>query len=530
MPDANRQYRYAELFAGCGGLSLGLHAAGLRRVFANELSPMAAATYVYNLYETPPEGNDEGFVRICERKRRKHNPSKWLDDPREYLRAKLSPDFRKRLRCMQGAMFVGGVEQFLRGLRDAKNRGTLDSEALDLDLLAGGPPCQSFSCAGRREEDNPRNQLPYRLMECAKILQPKIVVLENVSGILRPFTNGNGDLSHAWLDIARRFYAVGYVPICTHSSARHYGVPQSRPRFVMVSVRKDIVDQCMAREAISSQWAPVLKQLRSARHYLGGPSGSSRTRQTDRYRWIDASARPDLWPDALLARTKSVPGSACAIDDLPRQKGRSRRAKQSDYPRQLSLALPVPGKPKRRALARKMPANHEFREHCPRVRARFRVLRVLAKRGATPWESKRLSRLPPDLKEYLMGKKLYFFQEDRNRCPTNMKELENLLEALSSKKQSQKALNQAKPAPAQLTIPDDGVHYAEDRTLTVREMARFQSFPDDFEFVGKVTTGGDMRAYEVPQYTQVGNAVPPLLGRAIGLGVVSLLQELEGAK
>ena len=69
-----------------------------------------------------------------------------------------------------------------------------------------------------------------------------------------------------------------------------------------------------------------------------------------------------------------------------------------------------------------------------------------------------------------------------------------------------------------LSIPDDACHYKNSlfRTLTVREMARFQSFPDWFEFRSKVTTGGQMRRYEVPQYTQVGNAVPPLLGRALG--------------
>jgi len=61
-------------------------------------------------------------------------------------------------------------------------------------------------------------------------------------------------------------------------------------------------------------------------------------------------------------------------------------------------------------------------------------------------------------------------------------------------------------------------------------MARFQSFPDDFEFVGKITTGGKMRAYEVPQYTQVGNAVPPLLARAIGKGLVRLLRALEAER
>lgn len=66
-----------------------------------------------------------------------------------------------------------------------------------------------------------------------------------------------------------------------------------------------------------------------------------------------------------------------------------------------------------------------------------------------------------------------------------------------------------------MTLGDDYCHYGEDRSLTVREMARLQSFDDDFVFQGKRTTGGDRRKVETPQFTQVGNAVPPLMARAI---------------
>jgi DNA (cytosine-5)-methyltransferase 1 len=79
------------------------------------------------------------------------------------------------------------------------------------------------------------------------------------------------------------------------------------------------------------------------------------------------------------------------------------------------------------------------------------------------------------------------------------------------------------PAPAALSIPDDACHYSDLRTLTVREMARIQSFPDNFKFLSKVTTGGQMRKFEVPQYTQVGNAVPPLLGYALGQSIKYLI-------
>ena len=66
------------------------------------------------------------------------------------------------------------------------------------------------------------------------------------------------------------------------------------------------------------------------------------------------------------------------------------------------------------------------------------------------------------------------------------------------------------------TLPDDMIHYGEPRILTVRENARLQTFPDWFSFKGKYTTGGHRRKKECPRYTQVGNAVPPLLAEAIG--------------
>ena len=85
------------------------------------------------------------------------------------------------------------------------------------------------------------------------------------------------------------------------------------------------------------------------------------------------------------------------------------------------------------------------------------------------------------------------------------------------------------PAPTITTLPDDVLHYSEPRILTVRESARLQSFPDWFQFRGKFTTGGDRRTKECPRYTQVGNAVPPLLARAIGLTIRAVLDEAIGA-
>jgi DNA (cytosine-5)-methyltransferase 1 len=85
------------------------------------------------------------------------------------------------------------------------------------------------------------------------------------------------------------------------------------------------------------------------------------------------------------------------------------------------------------------------------------------------------------------------------------------------------------PAPTMTTLPDDVLHYRDPRILTVRETARIQSFPDWFSFKGKYTTGGDRRTKECPRYTQVGNAVPPLLALAIGRALAATLGEAQAA-
>ena len=72
-------------------------------------------------------------------------------------------------------------------------------------------------------------------------------------------------------------------------------------------------------------------------------------------------------------------------------------------------------------------------------------------------------------------------------------------------------------APTITNMPDDYLHYCEPRIMTVRECARIQSFPDWYEFKSKDTTGGQMRKKEVPRYSQVGNAIPPLFALQAGL-------------
>lgn len=86
---------------------------------------------------------------------------------------------------------------------------------------------------------------------------------------------------------------------------------------------------------------------------------------------------------------------------------------------------------------------------------------------------------------------------------------------LESNKRNYTVLNPKGQSPTVVTMPDDFIHYAAHRAMTVREMARLQSFDDSFVFQGKRQTGGTKRKSEIPQYTLVGNAVPPLMARAI---------------
>lgn len=104
---------------------------------------------------------------------------------------------------------------------------------------------------------------------------------------------------------------------------------------------------------------------------------------------------------------------------------------------------------------------------------------------------------------------------DYKRAQNELKE-----SGLATNKRNYNVLKAEKQSPTVMTIADDYIHYNSPRSLTVREMARLQSFDDSFVFQGKRSTGGNNRKTEVPQYTLVGNAVPPLLARAVAIEIL----------
>lgn len=107
------------------------------------------------------------------------------------------------------------------------------------------------------------------------------------------------------------------------------------------------------------------------------------------------------------------------------------------------------------------------------------------------------------------------FKEILQHAPRDKQLSGDLRSKYNLKKRSITPLDGNSICPTLTSLPDDYIHYSEPRVLTVRECARIQSFPDDFQFRGKYTSGGDRRAKEVPRYTQIGNAIPPLFSVSI---------------
>lgn len=124
----------------------------------------------------------------------------------------------------------------------------------------------------------------------------------------------------------------------------------------------------------------------------------------------------------------------------------------------------------------------------------------------------------------LCAKELGFTEDEVIPLFKEGKATEEQIDVLLTKKNICQRWKSDQPSATVVTIADDYISPWEDRTFSVREMARCQSFDDYFEFLGKRTTGGLRRRVEIPQYTQVGNAVPPLLAKAIALEILKVLQ------
>src|SRR5690554_2997583 len=241
--------KYIELFSGCGGMSLGLEKSGFELYFANELSPMASETYAYNILE-------ENLEYLAGKN---INPSKvkWItskfpvvnlkerlrENPFEAAKGKHSDI--KSIDDIEGKLLVGDIDNLLNFFEQSPDIIKHIQEQ-NIDLVSGGPPCQSFSLAGKREKNNKKNLLPLSFAKIVGLIKPKAILLENVKGITSPFTE-DGEKYYAWLEAAKAFALEGYVPICMMVNSKYFGVGQSRPRYIMQAFRKDIFENLIIK-------------------------------------------------------------------------------------------------------------------------------------------------------------------------------------------------------------------------------------------------------------------------------------------
>lgn len=529
---------HIELFAGCGGLSLGLESEGFELLLANELSPMAGETFAYNHLGLNLEDNgirDEDPVYwISSEHSRDKTEARLKENP--YVAAGLEnresdlAGLENQPEKLRRSLLIGSILDLNTLLKEPKLKKALREGLGDggVDLVSGGPPCQSFSMAGMRQLSNQRNSLPWAFAEFVKQVQPKMALLENVTGILRAF-NIDDKKYYAWYEVAKAFASEGYVPLCLHVNAKYVGAAQNRPRFVMLAFRKNV----FAKIRKNNTDKDLAEALENSHQFFKLAIKEGDQLEYGHLKYHDVDNGSALYNsklfEPLASATKTLITTKDAIDDLNKEV-----AKPSSYVATINNQAYKSTKAKtnkhkewKKFLASKgKPSNQEHRGNNNRVRARFRLYQVLNKLESSNVRNEIKSFLKTGDKHLVSNQSLtilsnqdWLLTEDGKRIEgQSPKVLLKLLTILQTKKQTQKALAPDKPAPAALSIPDDTCHYDDDtqRTMTVREMARFQSFPDWFVFRSKVTTGGHMRRYQVPQYTQVGNAVPPLLGKALG--------------
>jgi DNA (cytosine-5)-methyltransferase 1 len=418
--------KFVDLFSGCGGLSLGLTMAGMRGLFAVERDPMAFETFAANFISNLPS-QQHAFEWPT-----------WLEQ-RAWGIDELLMQHKRELRQLRGKV----------------------------DILAGGPPCQGFSFAGRRVENDPRNQLFEKYVEAVDAVRPAALILENVPGmrvvhrrlniVELPF--GSTPKKRSFYDkLAEQLDGIGYEVDAVLMDASRFGVPQRRLRLIAIGIRKDL-----------------------ARRLDGGVA---------RVFSLLEETREAQLSDLGLAESISA---AEAISDLAVAGSQLQPCEDPESPRGFMEAVRGGATSHYQCLMRGddkvAPNSMRLARHRDDVRERFARILAECRRGVR--------------------------MDDESRRGYGLK------------KHRIYPMSATSPAPTITTLPDDVLHYSEPRILTVRESARLQSFPDWFQFRGKYTTGGDRRTRECPRYTQVGNAVPPFLARAIGSAIDKALAEIE---
>lgn len=395
------KFNALDLFSGAGGMAEGFLQAGFSIPYASDKSEQAAKTYI-----------------------NRHNQ---LGFPVNY--------------------YCGDINKLALPKELSK---FLNNDFNRIDVICGGPPCQGFSLAGKRNPNDQRNLLIKSYINILAQVKPKYFVMENVLGILSAQFSEYSGIEKKYknknvIDVLKNeFKCIGYSRVEIKTlDASDFGVPQKRNRVIFLGTRDDI-------KIVLKHPLPNKAEKITVQQAIDDLTEINNGSIIEHYNKIATSQYQN---SSRIGRTLNKNG------------------------------VPI--------LSEKL-TNHQTSAHTKHIIDRFSLL----KQG----ESIRalLQRLNNEKRETFKTRKL--------NC---------------------KRIIAKEPSPTVLTLPDDLVHYSKNRILTVREMARLQSFDDSFEFIGKRTTGGNLRRNETPQYTLVGNAVPPLLAYAIAKKIMDTLIELE---
>lgn len=464
--------RVLDLFAGCGGLSLGFHAQGFEITAAIENDPLAAASHGLNFHGGDP----------------KHSQARDITT--------LRPG------------------QFVREL-------DLGRTAEAFDVIVGGPPCQAFARVGRsklREIDahpeafkhDPRVKLYAPYLSYVKACKPLAILMENVPDVLN---HGGHNIPEEVCEILRE---NSYVCAYTLLNAAYYGVPQMRERMFLIACHEDVADAVSFPEPT---------------HWVNLPSGYEGSRQVALKFLSGANLTGRAWsyvpPPEARANAPPAITAYEAIGDLPSLDARKllragtlrrgarrmdepilydQRRKVSDYARAMKK---WPGFEAGEALydhvirylprdyqlfARLNPGDQYPQAYQHALDMLEERLAELAKRGIRP---------KPGSEQYKTLRRAIVPPYDAGKFPNKWRKM-------------------WRDQPARTLMAHLGkdsyshIHYDSDqaRTISVREAARLQSFPDGFLFKGTMN----------PCFRQIGNAVPPLMAKAIAGAIRTALQ------
>lgn len=433
-----------DLFCGAGGCSEGLIQAGFHILFSSDISDMVEVTYTHRHKQL-------GLIQ---------GENTWFE--------------RSDIKDLTGA----DIYKHIMSLEIFK-----DKEVPQIDLMIGGPSCQGFSRAGRRDKSDPRNMLFGEYVRVVNEVKPKYIVLENVEGFIdMQFMGYQGITGIEYPDgsvtpyiLRNELKEIGYDTLEPKIlNAADYGVPQRRKRIIFIGYQRGLKPP----------------------------------------KYPEPTTRPEEYLTLLDA-----------IGDLITNQEKKNEVNPSPSQYQVDSCLGrtpgIDGKP----IRAKQIANTELSKQTDIVRERFELFEE-GETGANL--KKRVLEQGIDISQkpalvHLCSTQLKMTPTEIIELFRGAKATKEQVEILLTKKNIRQRWAADLPSATIVTIADDYISPWEPRTFSVREMARCQSFDDSFEFLGKRTTGGLLRRKEVPQYTQVGNAVPPLLAKAVALEIKKVL-------